>query len=134
MLPSPQVGQIVRIETSDDLYIVEAVSADGGLVELVARDNPKRVLKDVPCLDLLWQRTFHTTKRLRKLRCRVAVKGLLKRMGNNETRESTRSHVQGLSDQANRSVLTNVPTNGYTNLAEFVASTNNTRDLRGSCP
>lgn len=53
MLPTPQIGQLVRMETHDARLIIKYVSEDGGKVELVSEADSSFELKDVPCLDLL---------------------------------------------------------------------------------
>jgi hypothetical protein len=53
MLPKPDVGQLVRLETYDGRLIVKKVSDDGGRVDLVSETDPKLAINDVPCLDLL---------------------------------------------------------------------------------
>lgn len=53
MLPKPQIGQLVSLETYEGRLIVKSVSEDGGKVDLVSETDPAYELKDVPCLDLL---------------------------------------------------------------------------------
>ena len=53
MLPKPDVGQLVRLETYDGRLIVKKVSDDGGRVDLVSEADPNLTINDVPCLDLL---------------------------------------------------------------------------------
>jgi hypothetical protein len=53
MLPKPDVGQLVRLETYDGRLIVKRVSDDGGRVDLVSETDPSLTINDVPCLDLL---------------------------------------------------------------------------------
>jgi hypothetical protein len=53
MLPKPDVGQLVRLETYDGRLIVKKVSDDGGRVDLVSETDPNFTINDVPCLDLL---------------------------------------------------------------------------------
>lgn len=53
MLPSPQIGQYVRLEDYDGILIVQAVSEDGGRVDLVSKCDPKYVRNNVRCVDLL---------------------------------------------------------------------------------
>jgi hypothetical protein len=53
MLPKPDVGQLVRLETYDGRLIVKKVSDDGGRVDLVSETDPNLTFNDVPCLELL---------------------------------------------------------------------------------
>ena len=53
MLPKPDVGQLVRLETYDGRLIVKRVSDDGGRVDLASEADPNLTINDVPCLDLL---------------------------------------------------------------------------------
>ena len=53
MLPKPDVGQLVRLETYDGRLIVKRVSDDGGRVDLVSEVDPNLTISNVPCLDLL---------------------------------------------------------------------------------
>jgi hypothetical protein len=53
MLPSPQIGQLVRLEDYKGRLIVKAVSEDGGIVDLVSECEPTYVRSNVPCVDLL---------------------------------------------------------------------------------
>ena len=53
MLPKPDVGQLVRLETYDGRLIVKRVSDDGGRVHLVSEADPNLTINDVPCLDVL---------------------------------------------------------------------------------
>jgi hypothetical protein len=53
MLPKPQVGQMVRLDTYDGRLIITSVSDDGGKVNLISEADPDYQLNDVPCLDLL---------------------------------------------------------------------------------
>jgi hypothetical protein len=53
MLPSPQVGQYVRLDDYARRLIVKAVSEDGGRVDLVSECDPEYVRNDVRCVDLL---------------------------------------------------------------------------------
>jgi hypothetical protein len=53
MLPKPQIGQLVSLETYEGRLIIKSVSEDGGNVDLVSEADPSYELKDVPCLDLL---------------------------------------------------------------------------------
>jgi hypothetical protein len=53
MLPKPDVGQLVRLETYDGRLIVKKVSDDGGRVDLVAETDPNLTFNGVPCLELL---------------------------------------------------------------------------------
>lgn len=53
MLPSPQIGQHVRLEDYGGRLIVKAVSDDGGMVDLVSECDPAYVRNDVRCVDLL---------------------------------------------------------------------------------
>ena len=53
MLPKPDVGQLVRLETYDGRLIVKRVSDDGGRVDIVSEADPNFTINDVPCLDLL---------------------------------------------------------------------------------
>jgi hypothetical protein len=53
MLPKPDVGQLVRLETYDGRLIVKKVSDDGGRVDLVSETDPNFTINDIPCLDLL---------------------------------------------------------------------------------
>ena len=53
MLPTPQIGQFVRLEDYKDRLIVKAVSSDGSSVDLVSESDANYDLKSVPCLDLL---------------------------------------------------------------------------------
>jgi hypothetical protein len=53
MLPTPQIGQYVRLDDYGGRLIVKAVSKDGGRVDLVSECDPKYVRNDVRCIDLL---------------------------------------------------------------------------------
>ena len=53
MLPKPDVGQLVRLETYDGRLIVKKVSDDGGRVDLVSKTESNLTFNDVPCLELL---------------------------------------------------------------------------------
>jgi hypothetical protein len=53
MLPKPDVGQLVRLETYDGRLIVKKVSDDGGRVDLVSETDTNLTFNDVPCLELL---------------------------------------------------------------------------------
>lgn len=53
MLPTPQIGQYVRLDDYGGRLIVKAVSEDGGRVDLVSESDPKYVRNDVRCVDLL---------------------------------------------------------------------------------
>lgn len=53
MLPSPQIGQYVRLEDYEGRLIVKAVSDDGGMVDLVSESDSTYVRNDVRCVDLL---------------------------------------------------------------------------------
>jgi hypothetical protein len=53
MLPTPQVGQLVRLNDYEGRLIVKAVSEDGGKVDLVSECDPRYVRNDVRCVDLL---------------------------------------------------------------------------------
>jgi hypothetical protein len=58
MLPKPDVGQLVRLETYDGRLIVKKVSDDGGRVDLVSETDPNLTINDVPCLDLLFTEDY----------------------------------------------------------------------------
>jgi hypothetical protein len=53
MLPTPQIGQYVRLDDYGGRLIVKAVSEDGGRVDLISECDPKYVRIDVRCVDLL---------------------------------------------------------------------------------
>lgn len=53
MLPTPQIGQYVRLDDYGGRLIVKAVSEDGGRVDLVSERDSKYLRKDVHCVDLL---------------------------------------------------------------------------------
>ena len=53
MLPKPEVGQIVRLDTYEGKLIVKAVSEDGGTVDLASVSDPNYTLSKVPCPQLL---------------------------------------------------------------------------------
>lgn len=53
MLPKPEIGQLVRLETYDGRLIIKSVSDDGGKVDLVSETDPSYQLNNVPCLNLL---------------------------------------------------------------------------------
>jgi hypothetical protein len=53
MLPTPQIGQYVRLENYGARLIVKAVSEDGSRVDLVSECDPKYVRNEVRCIDLL---------------------------------------------------------------------------------
>ena len=53
MLPKPDVGQRVRVEGRDGDFIVKAVSADGGIVDLVSEADPSVEVTGVACLSLM---------------------------------------------------------------------------------
>jgi len=51
--PTPQVGQVVRLEGYKGRFVIRAVSEDGGLVDLVSECDPNCIRNKVPCMDLL---------------------------------------------------------------------------------
>lgn len=53
MLPTPQIGQYVRLDDYEGRLIVKTVSEDGGRVDLVSACDPKYLRNDVRCVDLL---------------------------------------------------------------------------------
>jgi len=53
MLPTPQVGQLVRLDDYNGRLIVKEVSNDGSSVDLVSECDAAYERKNVPCLDLL---------------------------------------------------------------------------------
>jgi hypothetical protein len=53
LLPKPEVGQIVRLDTFKNQFIVTAVSEDGGTVDLASTGDPNHSLRSVPCEQLL---------------------------------------------------------------------------------
>jgi hypothetical protein len=53
MLPTPQVGQYVRLEDYDGRLIIKSVSEDGGSVDLISQCDPNYVRNAVRCVDLL---------------------------------------------------------------------------------
>ena len=53
MLPKPDVGQRVRVEGRDGDFIVKAVSADGGIVDLVSEADSSVEVTGVACLSLM---------------------------------------------------------------------------------
>lgn len=53
MLPTPQIGQYVRLDDYEGRLIVKTVSEDGGRVDLVSECDPNYVRNDVGCIDLL---------------------------------------------------------------------------------
>jgi hypothetical protein len=53
LLPKPEVGQIVRLDTYEGKLIITAVSEDGSTVDLASAANPNHSLKGVPCQQLL---------------------------------------------------------------------------------
>jgi hypothetical protein len=53
MLPTPQIGQYVRLDDYRGRLIVKAVNEDGGRVDLVSECDPEYVRNDVRCVDLL---------------------------------------------------------------------------------
>lgn len=46
MLPTPQIGQYVRLDDYGGRLIVKAVSENGGRVDLVSECDPKYVRND----------------------------------------------------------------------------------------
>jgi hypothetical protein len=53
MLPTPQVGQFVRLDDYNERLVVKQVSSDGSSVDLVSECDASYERKNVPCLDLL---------------------------------------------------------------------------------
>ena len=53
MLPKPEVGQIVRLDTYEGESIVTTVSEDGSTVDLASAADPNYSLRGVPCQQLL---------------------------------------------------------------------------------
>lgn len=53
MLPTPQIGQSVRLEDYGGRLIIKAVSEDGDKVDLVSECDPGYVRHDIRCVDLL---------------------------------------------------------------------------------
>jgi len=53
MLPTPQIGQFVRLDDYRGRLIVKDVSSDGSSVDLVGECDANYERKNVPCLDLL---------------------------------------------------------------------------------
>lgn len=53
MLPKPDVGQIVRLDTYEGKLIIRAVSEDGSTVDLASAADPNYSLSNVPCQQLL---------------------------------------------------------------------------------
>ena len=53
LLPKPEVGQIVRLDTFEGKLIVTAVSEDGGTVDLASAIDSNHILKGIPCEQLL---------------------------------------------------------------------------------
>jgi hypothetical protein len=53
LLPEPEVGQIVRLDTYEGKLIVTAVSEDGNTVDLASAADPSQSFHDVPCQQLL---------------------------------------------------------------------------------
>jgi hypothetical protein len=53
MLPKPEVGQIVRLDTYEGRLIVRSVSEDGSIVDLASLNDPNYSLSNVPCQQLL---------------------------------------------------------------------------------
>ena len=53
MLPKPDVGQRVRVEGRDEDFIVKAVSADGGIVDLVSEADSSLEVTGVAYLSLM---------------------------------------------------------------------------------
>ena len=58
MLPTPQVGQLVRLEDYNGRLIVKSVSDDGSSVDLISESDTSYERKNVPCLDLLLAEDF----------------------------------------------------------------------------
>jgi hypothetical protein len=53
LLPKPEVGQIVRLDTYESKLIVTAVSEDGSTVDLASAADPNYSLNGVPFRQLL---------------------------------------------------------------------------------
>jgi hypothetical protein len=53
LLPKPEVGQIVRLDSFEGKLIVVSVSEDGGSVDLVSAADPSHSLSGVPCEQFL---------------------------------------------------------------------------------
>lgn len=53
MLPTPQIGQFVRLDDYTGRLIVKEVSNDGSHVDLISECDASYERKNVPCLDLL---------------------------------------------------------------------------------
>jgi hypothetical protein len=53
LLPKPEVGQIVRLDTYEGESIVTTVSEDGSTVDLASAADPNYSLRGVPCQQLL---------------------------------------------------------------------------------
>ena len=53
MLPTPQVGQFVRLDDYNERLVVKQVRSDGSSVDLVSECDASYERKNVPCLDLL---------------------------------------------------------------------------------
>ena len=53
MLPTPQVGQFVRLDDYNGRLVVTEVSSDRSSVDLVSECDANYERKNVPCLDLL---------------------------------------------------------------------------------
>jgi hypothetical protein len=53
LLPEPEVGQIVRLDTYEGKLIVTAVSEDGNTVDLASAADPSQSFNGVPCQQLL---------------------------------------------------------------------------------
>jgi hypothetical protein len=53
VLPTPQVGQFVRLDDYNERLVVKQVSSDGSSVDLVSECDASYERKNVPCLDLL---------------------------------------------------------------------------------
>jgi hypothetical protein len=60
MLPTPQVGQLVRLEDYGERLIVKAVGNDGSSVDLVSESDASYECKSVPCLNLLLAEDYST--------------------------------------------------------------------------
>jgi hypothetical protein len=60
MLPTPQVGQLVRLDDYDGRLVVKQVSSDGSSVDLVSEFDASYERRNVPCLDLLLAEDYST--------------------------------------------------------------------------
>lgn len=59
MLPNAVIGQLVRLESHDERFVIKSVGDDGGKANLVSETDPSYEISDVPCLEYcLWREDY----------------------------------------------------------------------------